>query len=90
MVVFVPVALGVPAVLVLVPPLVTFTPAALAGLVQFTALAVGSSAVRSVFFDGLVEFMLGVSDAALTAVIVFGVKTWDGGEKQSCGEHGCR
>jgi hypothetical protein len=80
-VVLVPVTLGVPAVFVLVPPAVTFTPAALAGRVQFTTLVIGMSAVASISFDGLVKCMLGVDDTALTAVVVFGVKSWDCGEE---------
>jgi hypothetical protein len=80
-VVFVPVALGVPSVFVFVPPLVTFTPATLPGRVQFTALVGCLTAVVSMFLDGLVEFMIGMSDPALTAVIVLGVKLWECGEK---------
>jgi hypothetical protein len=32
-----------------------------------------------------VEFMIGVNDAALTALVMFvSVKSWDRGEEQSC------
>jgi hypothetical protein len=86
-VVLVPVTLGVPAVFVLVPPAVTFAPATFADRVQFTTLVIGASAVASISFDGLVKCMLRVDDAALTAVVVFGVKSWDCGE-ESCGEYG--
>ena len=85
MVVVVPVAFGVPAVFVFVPPSVIFTPAALARLVQFVALVVCLRAMASMFLDGLVEFMIGVNDAALTALVMFvSVKSWDRGEEQSC------
>jgi hypothetical protein len=87
-IVLVPVAFGVPAVLVLVPPLVTLAPAALARFAQFVALAIGFGAVAAMFFDGFVQFVLGMSHAALASVIVFGVKLWDGGEQQRCRQNG--
>src|SRR5258706_9454640 len=83
-VVLVPVVLGAPAVLVLVPPAMLLAPAALAGFVQFPTLVIGLPAVASVFLDGFVEFMLGVSHSTLTAVDVFGVQPRYSGEKQSC------
>jgi hypothetical protein len=72
----VPVALGVPAVLVLVPPALAFSPAALAGFVEFAALVICLATVVSMFLDGLVEFVVGVGDPALTSVEVFGMKGW--------------
>jgi len=88
MVVFVPVALGMPPVFVFVPPAVIFIPATLAGLVQFTALMVCLSAVASMLFDGLVKFMISVSDAALAVVVIFSMKPWDCGEEQGCCQYG--
>jgi hypothetical protein len=88
-VVLVPVTLRMPAMLMLVPPSVTLTPATLARRVQFATLAVGLSAVTSVTFDGLMEIMLCVNDSPLAAVVVFGVELWDGGEKQRCCQHDC-
>jgi hypothetical protein len=79
----VPIALGVPAVFVLIPPLVTFTPATLPSLVQFTTLVVCFGAMASMFLDGLVEFMLRVNDPTLTPVLVFGVESWHCREKQT-------
>jgi len=35
------------------------------------------------FLDGLVEFMVGVSDSTLTTVDIFRVKPWHNSEKQS-------
>jgi hypothetical protein len=75
-VVLVPVALGAPAALVFIPPAVPFGPAVLAGFVQFAALVTCLVTVASVFFDGLVEFMVGVGDPALASVDVFGMKRW--------------
>jgi hypothetical protein len=84
-IVLVPIALGVPAVLVFIPPLMAFAPAALPRLVQFATLVVCLSAVASVALDGFVQVMLRVLDAALTPLLAFGVKTWDGGKEQDCG-----
>jgi len=73
-VVLVPIAVGVPAVLVFIPPLMPLTPATLPRAVQFTSLVICLFAVASVFVDCLVQFMLRVSDPPLTAVLVFGLK----------------
>jgi hypothetical protein len=89
-VVLVPVAVRVPAVFVFVPPLVTFTPAPLPSLVQFTTLVVCLPAVASMLLDGLVKFMIGMSHPALTPVIVFGVKAGDRSEEQSRRQCGSR
>ena len=75
-VVFVPVALGVPAVLVFIPPAMMLTPATFPHFVQFAAFVIGLAAVAAVAFNSLVKFMLGVSDATLTAVDVFSVQHW--------------
>jgi hypothetical protein len=42
------------------------------------------------FLDGLVEFMIGMSDPALAPVLVFGVKTGDRGEQDSSRQYGSR
>ena len=76
MVALVPIAVGVPAVVVFIPPAMLLAPAALSRIVQFTPLLICLLAVASMFLDCLVEFMLGVSDPALTPVDVFGVKSW--------------
>jgi len=87
-IVFVPVAIRVPTVFVFVPPPVIFAPATLARFVQFMALVLCLLTVPPMSLDGLMEFMIGVSDAPLAALIVFGMKLWNGGEKQRCGQHG--
>jgi hypothetical protein len=79
-VVLVPVALGVPAVLVLIPPAVPFGPAVLAGFVQFAAFVICLATVASMFFDCLVEFVVGVGDPALASVNVLGMKAGRGTE----------
>jgi hypothetical protein len=81
MIVLVPITFRAPAVLVLVPPAMLLTPATLPHVVQFTALVIGLPAVPSVSLDGLVEFMLGVSNSPLAAVNVFCVNAWCRGEQ---------
>ena len=68
MIVLVPIAFLVPAVLVFLPPLMPLTPATLPRIVQFTTLVICLSAVPSVSLDCLVEFMVCMSDPALTSV----------------------
>jgi hypothetical protein len=88
-IVLVPIALGPPAMFMFIPPPVTFAPATLARLVQFTAFVICLGAVASMALDSAVEIMLGMSDPALAAVVaVFGVKPWDCREQQSCGQYG--
>ena len=65
------------------PPLMPLTPATLPRSVQFTTLVICLSAVASVFLDCLVEFMLRVSDPALTSVEVFCLKARHCGAKQN-------
>ncbi len=86
-VVLVPIVFGAPAVLVFVPPAMLLAPATLASFVQFATLVIGLPAMATMFLDGLVEFMVGMSDSTLTAVDVFRVKPWHSGEKHSCGEN---
>jgi zinc transporter ZupT len=86
-IVFIPVAVGVPAVFVFVPPAVLFAPAAFAGCVQFVAFVIGLTAVASMALDGAMEFMFLVGDAALAAVDFVGVQPWRRSEEQeSSGE----
>jgi hypothetical protein len=85
-VVLVPIAVRVPAVVVFIPPLMPLTPATLPRVVQFTTLVICLFAVASVFVDCLVEFMLRVSNSALTAVLVFCLQARHGGAKQKRGK----
>jgi zinc transporter ZupT len=80
-VVLVPIALGAPAVLVFVPPAMLFTPATLASGMQFATLVICLAAVGPMSLDGVVEFMLGVSDSALATVDVLGMKPRRRGEE---------
>jgi len=82
-VVLVPIALGMPAVLVFIPPPMPLTPATLAHVVEFATLVVGLLAVASVLLDCLVEFMFRVRHPPLTSVEVFCVKPRCGSAKQN-------
>ena len=86
-VVFIPVAIGVPAVFVFVPPAMLFAPAAFADCMELAALMIGLTAIPSMALDGPVEFMFLVGDAALATVDFVGVQPWRHGEEQeSSGE----
>jgi hypothetical protein len=82
-VVLVPIAFLVPAVLVFIPPLMPLTPATLPRVVQFTTLVICPFAVASVFHDRLVEFMFCMNNSALTSVDVFCLKARHCGAKQN-------
>jgi hypothetical protein len=57
------------------------TPATLAYFVQFPTLVLGLPALASMPLNGLVEFVLSVSDSPLAAVDVFCVNPWYCGEE---------
>ena len=87
MVVVVPVAFRAPAVLVLIPPPMPLAPTTLPRLVQFTTLVIRLRAVSSVSLDCLVEFMVRVSDSALTLVDTFCLNARHCGAKQNRSEN---
>ena len=88
MVVFVPIAFLVPAVVVFIPPLMALAPAVFPCRVQFTTLVICLSAVAPVFFDCFVELMLRVNDPALASVDIFRLKARQCQAKQSSCEKG--
>ena len=88
MIVLVPIAVPVPAVLVFIPPLMPLTPATFSRIVQFTTLVICLFAVASMFLNGLVEFMFRMSDPALTLVGVFCLESWHCREKQKRRQYG--
>ena len=73
-IVLVPIAFLMPVTLVFLPPPMLLTPATLPRIMQFTTLVICLSAVASVFLNCFVEFMVSVSDSALTLVEVFCLK----------------
>jgi hypothetical protein len=85
MIVVVPVAVGVPAMGVFIPPTVETAPAKLAGLMQLGAGAVGLRATPAVTFHRLVEPMIGAGDALL-AVMFAGHGAGASGKKQKSGK----
>jgi hypothetical protein len=85
-IVVVPIAVGVPAVVVLIPPLMPFTPAAFTRVVQFTTFVVCLPAMVSMLLNRFVEFMLGVHDPALTPVNVFCLGARNSSTKQKHGD----
>jgi hypothetical protein len=88
-IVLVPIVLGAPAVLVLIPPAVLLTPAAFARFMQFTALVVGLTAIAAVVFDGFVQFVLSMSDTPLAAVDIVGVSSRHCAEQQDGAQDRC-
>jgi hypothetical protein len=82
-IVLVPIALGVPAVLVFVPPLMALAPASLARNVQFAALVISLPAAASMVFNSFVQVVFGVSNALLAAVGIFCVKARRYGKKEN-------
>jgi len=87
-VVLVPIAFLVPAVLMFIPPLLSFAPAMLPCGTQFATLVICLSAVAPVFFDCFVELMLRVDDPALASVKILRLKTRQCQAKQSSCEKG--
>ena len=83
MVMIVPVALGVPAVFVRIPPSVTVVPAPLAGVMEFVAGAVGFRTVPSMMLSGFVKPVIGPVNALL-AVVGQGARS--SYHKQQCAE----
>jgi hypothetical protein len=86
----VPVTLGAPAVFVLVPPAMLLAPATLSRRVQLATLVIGLAAVAAMALDGLVEFVLGVSDAALAAVDIVRLQSRHSGNHQDSGQEDSR
>jgi hypothetical protein len=82
MIVLVPIALVVPAVLMLIPPLLTFAPTPLSRSVQFAALVICLPAVTSVALNSAVKIMLRMLNPPLTLVIAFGMKPRHCGEEK--------
>jgi hypothetical protein len=89
-VVLVPIALGVPAVVMLVPPAVVLAPATLAGLVQFSAFVIGLSAVASMALDGAMEVVLAANDSVPAMFVTLGVKPRHCGEQHGRRQGCCR
>jgi hypothetical protein len=66
----VPVAIGVPAMAVFIPPLVVRAPATLAGFVQFVTRVVGLFAIPAMMFNSFVQPVIGPGNAMLALAFV--------------------
>ena len=71
-VVVIPIAIGVPATAVFIPPAMAIVPAAFPRLVQIVASAVRLSAVPAVMLHGFVESVVGFGDSALAPIVTLG------------------
>jgi hypothetical protein len=87
MVMIVPVAIGVPAMAVFIPPFVVPAPASLAGLMQVVARVVRLLAVPAMMFNSFVEPVIGLGNATL-AVIVIGDSARSSSEEQESAQCG--
>jgi hypothetical protein len=81
-VVVIPIAIGMPAVAVFVPPTMPLIPATFPRLAQFVPRTIRLLAVPTVVLDGFVNFVIRLGDAALTAGVVIGAGTRRSGKGQ--------
>lgn len=85
-IVIVPVAICVPAMLVFVPPTMVLVPAALAGFVEFVPPMISLPAVAAVMFDGLVQMMVRADYSSLAALILVRRCSWCRDKTQRAGK----
>jgi hypothetical protein len=71
-IVVIPIAVGMPAVAVFVPPAMPLVPAAFPRFAQFVPRMVRLPAVPAVIFDSFVQPMIRFGDAPLATIIVVG------------------
>ena len=69
MIVIIPIAIGVPAMTVFIPPAMVGIPAAFSLRTQFVAPVIGLSAVGAMMLDGFVQFVIVIGGDALAIVI---------------------
>jgi len=86
-VMIVPVAIGVPAMAIFIPPLVIPAPATLAGLVQLVARALRLFAVPAMMLTSFVQLVIGLGNAML-ALIVIGDSARSSSEEQESAQCG--
>jgi hypothetical protein len=88
-VVVVPIAVGVPTMLVFIPPAMGAVPAILARFVQFMPRMIRLFAFAAVMLDGFMKTMIGPGDAFLASVVI-GAQTRCAGEEQKARQRGTR
>jgi len=69
-IVVIPIALGVPASFVFIPPAMVGAPAALTGFAEIVAGAFGLPALIAMMGNGLVELVICVNNAALAIALI--------------------
>ena len=79
-VVIIPIAIGVPAVAIFIPPTVPPAPAVFPCFMQVVARMICLPAVPAVVLDGFVQFVVGLSDAPLAIAIFVCGGPWRSGE----------
>jgi hypothetical protein len=79
MIVVIPIALGMPAMCVFIPPSTIGVPAALPRFVQFMTPAFGLLAPVAMMLNGFVQPVVRARNAAL-AIVAIGAQTWHSGE----------
>jgi len=88
-VVVIPIAFGVPAVAIFVPPTMALVPAVFPRFTQFVPGTIRLLAFPTVMLHGFVEFVVRLGDAALATVVVIRKRTRRSGEGQHAGKQ-CR
>jgi len=89
-IVVIPIAIGMPAMAVFIPPAMPLPPATFARLVQIVAGAVRLPAVPAVMLHGFMQFVIGFGDAALATTVVIGECAGRSGERQHSKQCGSR
>jgi hypothetical protein len=89
MVMIIPIAVGMPAVAVFVPPPVGVRPAVFARFVQLLARVYHLSALPPVMFRGFVQPVVGPCDATLTSCFIASHRGC-AHENERAGQHNCR
>jgi hypothetical protein len=92
-IVIIPIAIGVPAVAILIPPAMALVPATFARFVQFVPRTIGLPAFPAVMLDGFVQPVIRLGDAPLATAVVIRARTRRPGKdreanKRSRNKHG--
>jgi hypothetical protein len=90
MIVVIPIAFGVPAAPVFVPPAVVDAPAVLAGFAEFMTGVFGLPALPAMAGNGLVEVVIGARHAALAIVVVGAQHGRSSKHQKRCQRRGCQ
>jgi hypothetical protein len=86
-IVIIPITIGMPAVAIFVPPAMPPVPAAFTRFPQVVPRMIGLPAVPTVMFDGFVEFVVRLGDAALAIPVVFRGRARRSAERQHASQY---